>query len=229
MRFIFFLILLFISLVTSAQLNLGLTANYGSSDIRENDDFSTLADQFDNASSLSFGILVLAGFSPVISLRSGLNINRRGTTFSAAAPSVVFGASVPAGGESKTRFTYVDVPLLLQVQLATGTKLYPYLFAGPTFGYATTGNVRTTAESVTSFNLMTTNIGLEDIGYERFHVAAVGGLGLRIKLSESFSTFLEGSYEQSFSDPYEVPLATANTGYQGVRFGAGFMFRLGEA
>lgn len=226
MRFIFFLILLFISLVTSAQLSLGLTANYGSSDIRENDDFSTVADQFDNASSLSFGVVALAEFSPVVSLRSGININRRGTTLSANAPSVVYGTSIPAGAEAKTRFTYVDVPLLLQIQLPVGTMFRPYLFAGPTFGYATTGNVRTTSESAANFNLMTTNIDLDEIDYERFHVAAVGGLGLRVQLNELFSTFLEGRYEQSFSDPYQVPLVTARAGYQGVRFGAGFMFRL---
>jgi hypothetical protein len=73
---------------------------------------------------------------------------------------------------------------------------------------------------------MSTDIDLESINFERFHVAAIGGLGAKVAISPSFGAFVEGRYEQSLTEPYDVPLATAKTGFKGVNFGAGFIFSL---
>lgn len=224
--FLSLLTALIISAPAYAQFNLGLRASYGFSDLRTDTELDAISDQFSNASSLSFGIIAEYPFGEVFTLRSGLELNRRGTTAKLGQDAQIFGVSVPFGAEAKTRFTYIDVPLLAQFTLPTEGVIQPYIFAGPSFGLATQGNIRTTATALISFNLMTTNIDLDDINYERFHVAATGGLGARIKLGEGFSAFVEGRYEQSLTEPYDVPLLNAKTGFKGVQFGGGFVFAL---
>lgn len=223
---LFFLCLSFLSTVAFAQSSLGLRASYGFSDLLTDSELDAISEQFDNASSLSFGIIAEIPFGEVFSLRSGIELNRRGTTLTLGREANVFGAAVPFGAEAKTRFTYVDIPLLAQVNIPMGGAIQPYAFVGPSFGYATNGNVRTTTTAVVTFSLMTTGVDLDDIDYERFHVAAMGGLGVRAQLGEQLSAFIEGRYEQSLTEPYDVPLLEAQTGFKGVQFGAGFMLRL---
>jgi opacity protein-like surface antigen len=227
MRFILFTLLLtLVSTFAVAQVSIGLRAGYGFSDLQSDDAFDAVSDQFSNASSLAFGIYAELPFSEVFSLRSGVEIKRRGTTVMVTQDATVFGATVPTGAEAKTRFSYIDVPLLAQVNIPTGGKIQPYVFGGASFGYATNGNIRTTAPDIIEFNLMTADIDLENIDYERFHVAAVGGLGVRATLSEKIKLFVEGRYEQGLTESYEVPLATAKTGFKGMNFGAGFAITL---
>ncbi len=222
-----FLLFAVFSATGFAQLQLGLRASYGFSDIRTDSELDAISDQFSNASSLSFGLIAELPITSALSLRSGLEINRRGTTAELGQDAQIFGASIPFGAEAKTRFTYVDVPVLAQYNLPVGGgALTPYVFAGPSFGVATQGNIRTTATALISFNLMTTDIDLDEIDYERMHVAAVGGLGLKLGLGDQLIAFAEGRYEQSLSQPYDVPVLDAKTGFKGFQFGAGFMFKL---
>ena len=211
---------------TPSEVTLGLRAGYGGSNIRTDSDLDAVSDRFDNASSLSFGAFADIPFGEVFSFRPGLEINRRGTVLNIDADQEVFGINVPLGAEAKTRFTYVDVPLLVQATLPTTGAIKPYAFAGASLGYATGGNLRTTATAIIEFNLMSSEIDLDAINYERFHVAAVGGLGAKIALSPTFGAFVEGRYEQSLTEPYDVPLIAAKTGFKGVNFGAGFTFAL---
>ncbi|MEL7162515.1 MAG: porin family protein [Bacteroidota bacterium] len=210
----------------SAQIELGLRAGYGASNLRTDQELDLIANQFSNASSLSAGLLARYNFSDVVSLRSGLELNRRGTTLELSQDVTAFGVDLPFGASAQTRFTYVDVPLLLEVNMPTSGIVQPYAFGGASVGYATGGNVRTTARAILEFNLATTNLDLDAIGYERFHVAAVGGLGVKAALAPGFSAFVEGRFEQSLTQPYDVPVATARTGFKGMNFGAGVAFAL---
>ncbi|MEM6772952.1 MAG: porin family protein [Bacteroidota bacterium] len=227
MRYLLTLLTVFVcTFATSAQLHLGLRASYGFSDIIKGDDLESIADQFTNASSLSFGAILEYRISSALSLRSGAEINRRGTTVAGAQRTEIFGVVVPISSEAKTRFTYLDIPLMAQLTLPTEALLQPYLFFGPTFGFATQGNVRTTSTGTTSGNLMTSVIDLNEIAYDGFHVAAKAGLGARLNLGDGFAAFVEGRFEQSLTEPYNVASVGVMTGYRGVQFGAGFMFAL---
>lgn len=211
---------------TPAKVTFGLRAGYGNSNIRTDSEFDAVSDRFDNTSALSIGAFAEIPLGDIISLRPGIELNRRGTVLEIAADQELFGINVPLGTRAKTRFTYVDVPLLIQAKVPATGAIQPYAFAGASLGYATSGNLRTRATAIIEFNLMSTDIDLEAINYERFHVAAVGGLGVKIALAEGFGAFVEGRYEQSLTEPYDVPLATAKTGFKGMNFGAGFTFSL---
>jgi len=209
-----------------SKVTIGLRGGYGSSDIRTDSEFDAVSDRFEGTSVLSFGAFADIPVGDIISFRPGLEINRRGTILNIDADQDIFGINVPLGAQAKTRFTYVDVPLLIQAKVPTTGAIQPYAFAGASLGYATGGNLRTTATALIEFNLMSTSIDLDAINYERFHVAAVGGLGAKVAISPTFGAFVEGRFEQSLTEPYDVPLATAKTGFKGLNFGAGFTFSL---
>lgn len=211
---------------TPSSVTFGIRAGYGTSNIRTDSELDAISDQFDNSSTLSFGAFADIPFGDVISFRPGFELNRRGTVLNLNADQDIFGINVPLGAETKTRFTYIDVPLLLQAKLPTTGAVQPYAFAGASLGYATGGNLRTTATAIIEFNLMSSDIDLDAINYERFHVAAVGGLGAKFSLAPGFGAFVEGRFEQSLTEPYDVPLATAKTGFKGLNFGAGITFAL---
>jgi hypothetical protein len=212
--------------MTPSKVTIGLRAGYGNSNIRTDSEFDAVSDRFESTSALSFGAFADIPFGDIISFRPGLEINRRGTVLNVETDQEVFGVNVPFGTQAKTRFTYVDVPLLVQAKIPTGGAIQPYAFAGASLGYATGGNLRTTATAIIEFSLMSSEIDLDAINYERFHVAAVGGLGAKIAIAPGFGAFVEGRFEQSLTEPYDVPLATAKTGFKGVNFGAGFTFAL---
>ncbi|WP_020570341.1 porin family protein [Neolewinella persica] len=220
------LIVALISTFAIAQTSIGFRGGYGSSNIRTDKELDAIADQFDNSSALSFGVFADISFGEIISFRPGLELNRRGTTLAVTGDQRVFGINLPIGAQAKTRFTYVDVPLLFQATLPTEGMIKPYAFAGGSLGYATSGNIRTTATAIIEFNLMTTDIDLDAINYERFHAAAIGGLGVKANLAQGFSAFIEGRFEQSLTQPYNVPVVAAQTGFKGVNFGAGVTFTL---
>jgi len=220
------LIVALISSFAIAQTSIGFRGGYGSSNIRTYKELDAIADQFDNSSALSFGVFADIPFGDIISFRPGVELNRRGTTLAVTGDQQVFGVNLPIGAQAKTRFTYIDVPLLFQATLPTEGIIKPYAFAGGSLGYATSGNIRTTATAIIEFNLMTTNIDLDAINYERFHAAAIGGLGVKANLAPGFNAFIEGRFEQSLTQPYNVPVIAAQTGFKGVNFGAGIAITL---
>jgi hypothetical protein len=220
------LILAVVSSFAIAQTSIGFRAGYGSSNIRTDKELDAIADQFDNSSALSFGVFADIPFGNIISFRPGVELNRRGTTLAVTGDQRVFGVNIPLGARAKTRFTYVDVPLLFQATLPTEGMIKPYAFAGGSLGYATAGNIRTTATAIIEFNLMTSEIDLDAINYDRFHAAAIGGLGVRANLATGFNAFIEGRFEQSLTQPYDVPVVAAQTGFKGINFGAGVAISL---
>jgi hypothetical protein len=220
------LIVALISSFAIAQTSIGFRGGYGSSNIRTDKELDAIADQFDNSSALSFGVFADIPFGDIISFRPGVELNRRGTTLSVTGDQQVFGVNIPIGAQAKTRFTYIDVPLLFQATLPTEGIIKPYAFAGGSLGYATSGNIRTTATAIIEFNLMTSDIDLDAINYERFHASAIGGLGVKANLAPGFNAFIEGRFEQSLTQPYNVPVVAAQTGFKGVNFGAGVAISL---
>ena len=185
-----------------------------------------ITDQFSSASTMSFGLTAEFPLSDVVSLRSGLEINRRGASLELTEDVSVFGIGVPFGARAKTRFTYVDVPLMAQFHLPTSSSVQPYVFGGASVGYAVGGNIRTTAQAIIEFNLMTTPIDLDAINYERFHLAAVGGAGVKAQLGNGIAAFAEARYEHGLSQPYDVPIVADKVGFQGLNVGAGVSFSL---
>jgi hypothetical protein len=220
--------LLFLCFVTvlSAQMSLGVRAGYGQSNVRSGSDLDLITDQFSSTATFSIGLTTDIQLSDVVSLRSGLEINRRGASLELSEDVSVFGFDLPFGARAQTRFTYVEVPVLAQWHFPTSSSLQPYVFGGASIGYAVGGNIRTTARAIIEFNLMTTPLDLEGINYQRFHLAAHGGAGVKATLDNGMAVFAEARYEHGFSQPSDVPLVAVRVGFRGINLGAGVSFSL---
>lgn len=226
MRIAAIALLLLASSLSFAQATFGLRGGFGQSGVRSGAAFDLVTDQLENTSVTSFGVFAEVPISPIFSFRPGLEYTQRGTEVGLTEDLSLLGVALPLGAQAETRFNYLDAPLLLQVNLPTESSLQPYAFAGPSLGYAIGGKLRTTARALIEFQLSETDIDLESINYERFHVAAMGGVGAKATFGNGMSGFVEARYEYGLSQPYDVPLATDKVGFRGWNLGAGLAFAL---
>lgn len=210
----------------TAQPAWGIRAGAGQSALRSGATFDPLTDRLDALGTTSFGLLYELPVTPYLTLRPGLEYGSRGSSLGLTDEVEVFGVTLPVGARAKTRFNYVEAPLLLQFNLPTESRVQPYAVVGPTLGYATGGKVTTAARAVIEMNLYSTDLDLESIGYERFHLGVVGGIGARARLGETTGLFIEGRYEHGLSQPYDVPVIQDKVGFRGWNLGAGLTFAL---
>lgn len=220
------LLLLAIAASSTAQTTVGVRAGYGQSSLRSGNTFDVVTDQTDGVGATSAGIFVAIPVTKWLTLRPGLEYNQRGTSIGLTEGVALLGVKLPVGARAKTTFSYVDAPLLAQLNLPTDGRIQPYALIGPSLGYAVSGRLRTSARALIDFTISNTDVNLDAINYERFHVAAIGGLGLSGQLSESTRMFVEAQYEHGLTQPYNVPLVRDGVGFRGWNVGAGLSFAL---
>ena len=219
-------LLLAIAASSTAQTTVGIRAGYGQSSLRSGNTFDIVTDQTDGVGAASAGIFIAIPVTEWLTLRPGLEYNKRGTSIGLTEGIDLLGVKLPVGARAKTTFNYVDAPLLVQLDLPTEGSIQPYALIGPSLGYAVSGRLRTSARALIDFTISDTDVNLNAINYERFHVAAVGGLGLNGKLSPTTKMFVEARYEHGLTRPYNVPLVRDGVGFRAWNIGAGISFVL---
>ncbi|PPK85746.1 outer membrane protein with beta-barrel domain [Neolewinella xylanilytica] len=210
----------------TAQTSIGVYGAFGQSNVRSGDAFDGATDQLDRIGTATFGVTAEIPVTAYFSLRPGLEYTSRGTAIGVSEGINLGGISLPVGARVKTRFDYVEAPLLIQLQIPTQSSIQPYVIAGPSLGYATSGRVAAAAKAVIELDLYSSSINLDAIRYDRFHVAAVGGVGANARLGEATRLFVEARYQHGLSQPYDVPVIQDKVGFQGWNVGAGVSFDL---
>ncbi len=212
--------------MATAQTSIGVYGAFGQSNVRSGDAFDGATDQLDQIGTATFGVTAELPLTPYLSLRPGLEYTSRGTALGITQSVDLGGINLPVGARAKTRFDYLEAPLLLQLNLPTESVIQPYLVGGPSLGYATSGRVTTAAKAIIELDLYSSSINLDAIRYDRFHVAAVGGVGAKARLGETTRLFVEARYQHGLSQPYDVPVIQDKVGFQGWNVGAGVSFDL---
>ena len=210
----------------TAQTTFGIRAGYGQSGLRSGETFDVVTEQTGWVAAPSLGVFAELPLSDLITFRSGLEYARRGTSVGLTQGLDLLGVRLPVGARARTTFDYLEAPLLVQVNLPTEGSVQPYALAGPTLGYALSGKLRTSARALIDFNLTTTDVNLDAINYERFHVGLMAGAGVKARVGASAALFLEARYEHGLTQPYNVPLVRDGVGFQGWNVGAGVSFAL---
>ena len=223
-----FALVAFLFAVTLSAQTVGVYGAYGQSAIRSGDAFDAVTDRLDGIGTATVGVTALLPLTATLSFRPAVEYTSRGTALGLTEAVEIGGIRLPVGGRAKTRFDYVDVPLLLQYEPAVQGGIQPYLFAGPSLGYAVAGRVTTAARALIDLDLYSSSIDLDAIRYDRFHVAATGGVGARAQLNPALEVFGEARYQHGLSQPYDVPFLQDKVGFQGWNFGAGVLFTLNQ-
>ncbi len=217
---------LLVSGLATAQPSFGVRAGFGQSSLRSGETFDPITDRTVGVGVPSFGVFAEVPIANFLSLRPGLELTRRGTGVRLTQDVEVAGVRLPVGAFAKTRFRYLEAPLLVQLNLPSEGAIQPYAILGPSVGYATGGRVTTSAKAIIELNLYSTDVNLDAINYERFNVAVIGGLGAKARLGQNTGLFLEARYAHDLTQPYDVPVVRDKVGFRGWNVGAGMTFAL---
>ncbi|MBB4080567.1 hypothetical protein GGR28_003202 [Lewinella aquimaris] len=217
---------LLVSGIATAQTTFGVRAGFGKTSLRSGNTFDAITDRTVGVGVPSFGFFAELPVTDYISLRPGLELTKRGTGVALTDEVELAGVKLPLGAFAKTRFSYLEAPLLVQFNLPTESAIQPYAILGPSVGYATGGKVTTSAKAIIELNLYSTDIDLDAINYQRFNLAVIGGMGARARVGQHNALFLEARYAYDLSQPYDVPVIKDKVGFQGWNIGAGMSFAL---
>ncbi|NJN33207.1 MAG: PorT family protein [Saprospiraceae bacterium] len=131
----------------------------------------------------------------------------------------------PSEHGANTTVKYLDIPLALKYSLGAPDGVQFFAMAGPSLGYAISGELETFAKVLIDVRVASTPIDLSAQNYKRFEVGGIVGLGVSAPLGNG-RVFLDGRYTTSFMDVYEVPVVGANVRNQGYGVSLGYIMNL---
>lgn len=138
-----------------------------------------------------FGVGLQKAIHGNIFLQGEVNFLQRG--FRESAPS--FGALE----ENEFTMSYIEVPLLVKLKADLGSRLYPYLLVGPSFGFLTSSHAK----------LENSQSGPD---VDNFLLSANFGAGVNIPATRRSSIVIEARYSAGLSNSLTV---TEQGGFQG--------------
>ncbi len=203
----------------SAQATFGLKAGFNSNNVYTTEALGAVAPDFDALSEIHFGAVADLPISGGFSIQPEFLYTTKGFALGEGLDAPLFGVDVPIGVRAETKFRYVEVPLLAKYTFGRG-PVQGYVVAGPTFGYATSGQINTRANVLVDIDLGTTDINLDAIDYQRFELGGSAGLGLQAELG-GVRAFADVRYNRGFTGLYDVPLVEERVRNEGIALSAG--------
>lgn len=220
------LVFTFLSIAIFAQtVSVGIKgglniANVGAPDIIETAEFIP---EFRNIQTANFGLVSEIELHPNFAIQPELVFTTKGFKIREATNLDIFNVPLPLGVTATSKFNYIEMPLLAKAKFGTG-PVQAYMVAGPTFGYATGGNLKTSANVLIELDLYETPIDLDNIGYERFEVGGMVGGGLAFDTGGG-QLFLDARYNHGFTEVYDIPVVSEKVQNKGFGINAGYMIR----
>ena len=215
--------LLAITQSASAQLRLGLVGGFNSSNLKPADrpvatplpTGGNAQGDFNSRAAVAIGGVAEYHFSPAV----GLSVQ---PMYSQQGGKLVFDVPVPTplNSESTTKLGYVDIPVMLKVQLGSST-VRPYLTTGFTLGFLTSAKYVAAGEEMNlKDDIKSTNSSWN-----------IGG-GLNVPAAGK-TVFLEGRYSWGLTDINDGPQiqalsASTELKTTGVQFLVGVTFPVGR-
>lgn len=172
----------------------------------------------------NIGVVSEINLHPNFSIQPELSWTQKGFQLNESFDVNLFDVPVPLGVTAITKFNYLEMPLLAKAKFGNF-----YVLAGPTFGYALNGNLRTRADLfITEIDLTNTGINLEKVGYERWEVGGMAGAGVSIPVfNGGGQIFLDARFSHGFTQPYDIPIVHEKVLHKNFGLNVGFTVPLG--
>lgn len=213
------------SLLLTAQSMVGLRAGVGTNHIATTAGLDVVGDQLSGIISPEIGLFAEFALSDQISLQPELQYTSRGFAIDLNTDATVAGIRLPIGAIARSRFHYVEMPVLFKASFGNeATKAY--VVAGPSVGYAMSGNLKTSARALIEFELVNTPINLSAIDYQRLAFNGVVGLGVQHNLASGVSLVGDLRYTHGFSQLYDIPLTTEKLSNRAISASIGLGIQL---
>lgn len=218
------LLLLFFAIPAFSQFSLGIKAGVNRVDVKAPDLLPTVEEipEFQAIWTKNLALVAAYEFSDNFALQSELTYTTKGFELDENFNVDLFNIPVPLGATAISRFDYLELPVLAKLQFGNDI-VKGYALAGPTVGYALSGNLTTRARILVDIDLFDTDLDLDNLGYERLELGAVAGAGLSFNTGTG-DLFLDARYHHGFTEVYDVPLLTDRVQNTGLSFNAGYLF-----
>ncbi len=216
--------ILTISQIGFAQLYVGPRVGGSLSNVSTPSFIDLIAPDFQHLPAFEFGVAGEYAISDQMAITGDIIYREKGFRVTEDMDINVFDLDVPLGVRVDTRLRYLDVPVMFKYKFGQG-QVGAYLAAGPQFGYALNGKIKTRADFLVDWNLTNTSINLDGLGHRRFDVGGVVGAGVEYATSQG-KLFADVRYQQGFMDSFNVPLIELDVRNHGFGFGIGYKFQL---
>ena len=192
--------------------------NVTSKDLNGTVDFKTI-------STLSAGAFYEVNLGHNFSVQPEINYNEKGFRSDVSKDFTLFNMNLPVGASAVSVIRYVDVPVLAKYKFGT-EGVRAYVMAGPSVGYAMSGNIETRAKVLIDIKVADSPINLTSNNYKRTELAGVIGAGVELPISEKAKLFADARYSRSLTDVYELPVVGTRLRNQGYGVSVGFAVNL---
>lgn len=149
--------------------------------------------------SLTGGIIVDHSLDNLLSFSTGVLARRKGFKVSAGTGIDLLGIDLGIGASAVTQVQYVEVPLMLKAHLGNSKTVQPYIGAGPSVSYATSGSIDTRVNAILSFNVSSTPLELSSPNFNRWQLGGNAVAGVKVPYGTGH-WMVEGGYNTSFTD-----------------------------
>ena len=180
---------------------------------------------FKQMTNVNFGLVSQIGLTDNFSIQPELNYVQKGFRIQESKDLTLYNVPIPLGVSAVTAVKYIDIPVLAKYKFR-GAGASGYVFAGPSVGYALSGNLETHAQVIIDIKVASTPINLDAVNYKRFEVGGVVGAGFEVPIG-SAKLFAEARYTHGFNQVYEVPVIGAQVKNTSFGVSAGFAVPFG--
>lgn len=171
------------------------------------------------------GIQIDQALDKRLSLSTGIHLRKKGFKVSESTSVNVIGLELGVGASAVTEINYIEVPVMLKLNLANSPYVQPYIAAGPSLSYATKGTLDARANAILDFNVYSTDLNLSSDDYNRTQLGGNAVGGVLIPYGAGHWT-AEVGYSHSFTDLVsEDFLVDAGGQHSGWTFSVGYGMR----
>lgn len=212
---------MFASLFVNAQISVGVKTGINFADASLSGISETLLPDAKIINTPLAGVNLQYRINEQFSFQPELNYAQRGFEAKASTAFNVLDFNIPVGIKAITKVNYIELPVQLKYKFTTG-NVQPYIMAGPSISYATSGTIREVASAIIDINLGEQDINLSNKNFNRWEA------GGRLSAGVAFKTLLgeiqlEGSYYHGLTDFFTNPIVDVHA------YNKGFSMQLGWA
>jgi len=224
---LFFVALLFSMTTTAfAQVSIGVRAGVQLNNVYTTAGFGAVAPNFLSTDEANLGLIVNIPVAGGFSFQPELAYTTKGFGLKQGLDTELLGVEIPLNASAETRIRYVEMPLLAKYKFGDNA-FKAYFAAGPTLGYAASGQIDTKVTALFEFDLGSVPLDLNKEKYQRLDVGATVAVGLEYDFGP-ISAFADARYNRGFTELYDVPIVNEKVRNSGYGFNFGLMMPFGS-
>ena len=220
------LILLFVT-TAKAQFSFGAKGGYTFQNISTSNPLIDVLPNFKTNRTFTLGAVGEYALTNQFAVQGEINFVRKGFVVQEGFDLNLGDFPVPLGVKATTNIKYIDVPLLAKYKFGTGA-IGGYVIAGPTFGYARSGNFKTSANVLVDINLTNTALDFDALNVSRWEVGGAIGAGATANLTGGSQLFVDARFTQGFTKLDNLPVIDADFKNRGLALTAGFLIPINK-